>query len=771
MQDQMTNSTENDFKKIIQQFEILAWEDPVFQSYYRKRSLEILRSLEEKEFRVTVVGEFSAGKSTFLNALIGKDILPHARTETTAAITYIRNVTKDHELHNRVVVHFKDTSPQIILNLEEDNDALKKYGTVQSDIEVTKKVSHVEVYVEFRYTQEKVVFIDTPGLNGTEEGHHDLTMHEIQHAHASICLFHLRSLAHSNMELLKNLQSAQNSFLYVINFIDELRVSEGDYIQDKITSFRNQLLSHGIGERKQNDLDAKVFGVSSLKALVARDHSIPRLYHNDQRDLNSNERENLFKESGFFNFENYLWNEIILKEKNNIFYASLATAFKKVLEEMLQELNKIKNLNRFQPDIDSSQQIEMRLGRIREAASQNKDRLKDYVNSRHAQILKITKIEIKEDIENLLSAIKMETMSITFEELERLLETNTQSIRLKEKIDDLFDKYHDWLIEVFEEVYQSAIMKSKAYIPSVEINDQNKLIIETLKFEHVNYEFEQKLKKTESKISNWEDQKLKVENETESIIKESQKVKVNMDFRKKTLVLAEQQYQKAKLELGVQPPITSRTVTTTRIVERSKWNPKRWLGSSTYEVSYDTQVEDRFAYNEWQKKKDHLEEKYPTQRNELTQELHELEYRQKQIANRAGANQDSILFFQHRITQAKEALSRELNEYENIMKKAKSEFLRSEQKRINWQIENFLYTEIEPNLQETINKNIEYNAKEIQKNVLDFYERNQSETERALVLALETNNEEVAQNIHVYDHLIEQVIGLKNNLEALRMDN
>ena len=42
--------------------------------------------LEDNEFRISVVGEFSSGKSTFINAILGQDVLQHATTETTASI-------------------------------------------------------------------------------------------------------------------------------------------------------------------------------------------------------------------------------------------------------------------------------------------------------------------------------------------------------------------------------------------------------------------------------------------------------------------------------------------------------------------------------------------------------------------------------------------------------------------------------------------------------------------------------------------------------------
>ena len=69
---------------------------------------EVEESINDNEFRVTVVGEFSAGKSTFLNALIGRDVLPHGVNETTATLTYLHNVSKEDPKHNSIVIHFAD---------------------------------------------------------------------------------------------------------------------------------------------------------------------------------------------------------------------------------------------------------------------------------------------------------------------------------------------------------------------------------------------------------------------------------------------------------------------------------------------------------------------------------------------------------------------------------------------------------------------------------------------------------------------------------------
>jgi small GTP-binding protein len=56
----------------------------------RQRLLEVVQDLRELFFLVVVIGEFNAGKSSFVNALLGDDLLPTGITPTTEAIELIR---------------------------------------------------------------------------------------------------------------------------------------------------------------------------------------------------------------------------------------------------------------------------------------------------------------------------------------------------------------------------------------------------------------------------------------------------------------------------------------------------------------------------------------------------------------------------------------------------------------------------------------------------------------------------------------------------------
>ena len=55
---------------------------------------ELINNLKNEEFSIVLVGEFSAGKSTFLNALMGEKILPSFTDETTATVNFLRNKEK-----------------------------------------------------------------------------------------------------------------------------------------------------------------------------------------------------------------------------------------------------------------------------------------------------------------------------------------------------------------------------------------------------------------------------------------------------------------------------------------------------------------------------------------------------------------------------------------------------------------------------------------------------------------------------------------------------
>ena len=62
---------------------------------YRNDLDQYIKDINEDRFQMLVVGEFSRGKSTLINALLGKALIPSSRNPTTATLNVIKNGVKD----------------------------------------------------------------------------------------------------------------------------------------------------------------------------------------------------------------------------------------------------------------------------------------------------------------------------------------------------------------------------------------------------------------------------------------------------------------------------------------------------------------------------------------------------------------------------------------------------------------------------------------------------------------------------------------------------
>lgn len=191
----------------------------VQRSGYLSDIATLRERLEDKTFRLAVVGEFSSGKSTFINAIIGKDVLKHAATETTATVTYIINVPTDDTRINTCDIEYSDGIKKNIPNLEE----LKKYTTVNSEMNVAEEIRAVSIYVNFLDVSYPIIIADTPGLNGIADKHRNITINEIKKAHACIYLLSSNGVKLTDQDFISVLLNYQKRFIFVQNFIDLLR--------------------------------------------------------------------------------------------------------------------------------------------------------------------------------------------------------------------------------------------------------------------------------------------------------------------------------------------------------------------------------------------------------------------------------------------------------------------------------------------------------------------------------------------------------------------
>lgn len=154
---------------------------------------------EDKSLYLAVVGEFSSGKSTFINALLGRRILKEAVMPTTACATYISKGTTEIEIG----VIFDKKKFHVY---ERDLSALnayikKKYGIsitdtqhlidiLTSDQSVASDVKALFLSIPNIGIPDNIVIIDTPGFNPGDlsvKNHFEVTKDVVEN-HADVAL-------------------------------------------------------------------------------------------------------------------------------------------------------------------------------------------------------------------------------------------------------------------------------------------------------------------------------------------------------------------------------------------------------------------------------------------------------------------------------------------------------------------------------------------------------------------------------------------------------
>jgi len=235
-----------------------------------------LAQIENQALSVVVVGEFKRGKSTFINALLGQDILPSDILPTTSTI-------------NRIVfgstpsatVRFKDGRHQSIAI-----EHLANYVTkLTSDAEaISSKVQEALIHYPLHYCRNGVEIIDTPGLSD-DDIMTEVTLSVLHRTEVVIMVTSAISpFAESEGAFLTErlLEQGIDHILFVVNGIDHFKRSED---VDRVLQSITQRIKHHIkdwanrqfGERSQ-EYNAymkrmgipRIYGLSSRQALQAK---------------------------------------------------------------------------------------------------------------------------------------------------------------------------------------------------------------------------------------------------------------------------------------------------------------------------------------------------------------------------------------------------------------------------------------------------------------------------------------------------------------------
>ena len=178
--------------------------------------------IEAERFHIVVLGEFNHGKSTFVNALLGADVLPAGITPTTAAINH--------------VVWAASPNAKVVLSAGEtralDVSQLKEWVTVAGG--KAGEVAFVELGYPSDLLQNNVVLVDTPGVNDLNEQRAEVTYGYVPRADAVVFLLDAgQALKESEREFLRSrvLEASKDRLVFILGKMDLLNKDEKSAVE------------------------------------------------------------------------------------------------------------------------------------------------------------------------------------------------------------------------------------------------------------------------------------------------------------------------------------------------------------------------------------------------------------------------------------------------------------------------------------------------------------------------------------------------------------
>ncbi|GGP15982.1 dynamin family protein [Oceanobacillus neutriphilus] len=275
---------------------------PGFESYQqdlKKRKV----SLTERSYTIALFGAFSAGKSSFANAILGEHVLPVSPNPTTAAVNRIRPVTNENR-HRDVIVTFKSEEMLVddIMTLAKEceppdaslgelitwlktknvltdsrlpkmyqaylNAMLEGYEDVQSVIGSAKKVTFdnfesyvtdeekacyiasMDLFYDCEVTKQGITLVDTPGADSINARHTNVSFEYIKHADAILYVtYYNHALSRADKDFLMQLGRVKDVFeldkmFFIVNAAD---LASDQQELDLVTAYvKEQLAQLGI---------------------------------------------------------------------------------------------------------------------------------------------------------------------------------------------------------------------------------------------------------------------------------------------------------------------------------------------------------------------------------------------------------------------------------------------------------------------------------------------------------------------------------------------
>lgn len=227
-------------------------------------------------FYVACVGQYKRGKSTLLNALVGRPVLPVGVTPVTSVVTVMRYGERESARVRFAGGGWREITPGL----------LAAYVTEQQNPENKLGVSAVEVFVPSPLLAAGMCLVDTPGIGSVFEGNSEATRAFVPHVDAALVVLGADPpVSGDELALIAEVALRVRDLVVVLNKADRLAGHE----RDEVARFTEGVLARRLGRPVPRVLEVsaaeRLEGQGPDRDWPALQHALQRLTHQAGADL------------------------------------------------------------------------------------------------------------------------------------------------------------------------------------------------------------------------------------------------------------------------------------------------------------------------------------------------------------------------------------------------------------------------------------------------------------------------------------------------------
>ena len=359
-----------------------------------ERLFAVRDQLISNHFNLVILGQFKRGKTTLINSLVGKEILPSSVVPLTSIVTILKFGNKI-----RCYIFMNDGSEKNLL-IEELHDYVTESGNPKN----RRGVKCACIEYPLPLLEKGMQLVDTPGIGSTFLHNTETTYGFLDQLDAAVFLMSADvPISQAEKELLETIKNSTQKIFFVLNKVDNLIPKE---ITEMSTYNNNVLKEMGFAVQE-------IWPISARKALEAKTF-------ND---------ENLLLQSGLSHLEDAIGN-FLSSEKGRI-----------VLNTAISKLKRI------------TLQIQSHIAVESKTLTDSEEELENKIHTFHK-----LNTNLKKDKEDIAYLIKGETIKLNKKVEEMLQSFDeAETDRIRNCLQSLYENNHNANPTVLRDEMQEAI--------------------------------------------------------------------------------------------------------------------------------------------------------------------------------------------------------------------------------------------------------------------------------------------------------------------------